>query len=144
MSSVSSGESDAELDLPGVSGPRTKKKRRRITKANKGGVKKKKVETNWSAQTTDVKPEHKFMCDKVGESHELPVDASPFDYLSLLLPETFFQSVANKTISYADLKQEIKGVPDMNWTKVTEDEIKLFVCIQYMFGIHHMPDTSMY
>ena len=106
---------------------------------------KKKVKTNWSAQTTDVKPEHKFMCDKVGVSYEPPVDAFPFDYFSLLLPETFFfQSVVNETNSNADLKQEMKGVPDKNWTKVTVEEIKLFIYIQYLFGIYHMPDTSMY
>ena len=77
-------------------------------------------------------------------SHDLSADASPIGYLSLLLPETFFSSVANETNSYAYLKQEIKGVPDKNWTKLIAEKTKLFIYLQYMFGIHHITDTRVY
>ena len=83
---------------------------------------------------------------EVGVSHGLPADALPFDFLSfsLLLPESFWSDVAEQTNLYAQQKQEEKGAADKNWKQATSDEIKLFIFVQFMFGVHRMPETAMY
>ena len=70
-------------------------------------------------------------------SHDLSADASPIGYLSLLLPETFFSSVANETNSYAYLKQEIKGCARQELDKINSRENQ----IVYIPPVH-VWDTS--
>ena len=143
MSTDSSEDSDAN-DLAQAVGP-SKRKRKSRTKNKKVNAKSKKgVEVNWTTETKPVNLEHDFKQEKVGVPHDLPHNASPFDYFSLFLPESFFEKMREETNIYAAAKQAEKGVSDKHWNNVTVKKIRLFICIQYMFGIHHMPDTTMY
>jgi len=65
-------------------------------------------------------------------------------FLSLLLPKSFWSDVAEQTNLYTQQKQEEKGAADKNWKQATSDEMKLFIFVQFMFGVHHMPETAMY
>ena len=65
-------------------------------------------------------------------------------FFSLLLPELFWSDVAEQTNLYAQQKQEEKGAADKNWKPATPDEMKLFIFVQCMFGVHHMTETAMY
>ena len=65
-------------------------------------------------------------------------------FFSLLLPESFWSDVAEQTNLYAQQKQEEKGAADKNWKPATPDEMKLFIFVQFMFGVHRMPETAMY
>ena len=42
----------------------------------------------------------------MGIDHTLPVDATPYDYFCLLLPETFCTDVAHQTNVYAEQRQQ--------------------------------------
>ena len=44
---------------------------------------------------------------------------------------------------YAEQRQQNKGT-DKTWKETTAVEMKLFIFIQFMFGIHRMPETAMY
>ena len=48
-----------------------------------------------------------------------------------------------QTNLYAKQKQEGTG-EDKYWHEATADEVRLFIFLQYMFGIHQLPETSMY
>ena len=105
--------------------------------------------TRWSAQTSTVQPEKVFLGFakdgniKVGVDHTLPVNATPYNYFCLLLPETFWTDVALQTNVYAEQRQQNKG-QDKTWKETTAVEMKLFIFIQFMFGIHRMLETAMY
>ena len=134
----------SDADLPVVAGPSKAKRRKRQSKNKRDAL-----TTRWSAQTSRVQPEKAFQGFaedgniKVGVDHALPVDATPYDYFCLLLPETFWTDVAHQTNAYAEQRQQNKG-PDKTWKETTTVEMKLFIFIQFMFGIHRMPETAMY
>ena len=94
-----------DADLPGVA---SKAKRWQRQSKNKRDA----LTTWWSAQTLRVQPEKAFQGFaedgniKVGIDHTLPVDATPFDYFCLLLPETFCTDVAHQTNVYAEQRQQ--------------------------------------
>ena len=133
-----------DADLPVVAGSSKAKRWKRQSKNKRDAM-----TTRWSAQTSRVQPEKVFQGFakdgniKVGVDHTLPVNATPYDYFCLLLPETFWTDVALQTNVYAEQRQQNKG-PDKTWKETTAVEMKLFIFIQFMFGIHRMPETAMY
>ncbi|KAK7106183.1 piggyBac transposable element-derived protein 4-like [Littorina saxatilis] len=145
VSPVSSSDSSGSAtDLPAATGPkkRCRKTKKRLTKKQRD-----ETTVRWSDKLSTVKEETVFEGftheGKVGVSHDLPVDATPFDYFSLLIPDKFWSDVAEQTNLYATQKQQEKGV-DKYWKETTPEEIKIFIFVQFMFGIHHLPETSMY
>ena len=140
-SEVSDREGDAEM--PALA-PR---KRHRKTQKRQTKAQKDQAMIRWSDQVSEVKEETVFKGyteeGKVGVSHDLPVDATPFDYFSLLLPRKFWSDAAEQTNVYAVQKQHEKGV-DKYWKETTPEEMKSFIFAQFMFTIHHLPEASMY
>ncbi|KAK7105748.1 piggyBac transposable element-derived protein 4-like [Littorina saxatilis] len=130
---------DSDMILPVLAAPNPRRKKKRLSKQNRN-----ELTTRWSDRTTPVQPK-KFDVGvtPVGPQHDLPPDAAEYDYFSLLIPEPFWEDIATQTNLYAAQKQAQKGA-DKNWTPTTGSEMKLFIFIQYMFGIHRMPDTAMY
>ena len=62
--------------------------------------------THWSDRTHNVKPDVLFAgykegaeAVKVGVSHDLPVGAPEYDFLSLLLPGELWQTMSDETKS---------------------------------------------
>ena len=101
-----------DADLPVVAGPSKAKRRKRQSKNKRDAL-----TTRWSAQTLRVQPEKAFQGFaedgniRVGVDHTLPVDATPYDYLCLLLPDTFWTDVAHQTDIYAEQRagQDLEG-----------------------------------
>ena len=94
------GGDDSDVPLPTAVGP-TKKKQRRLTKKVRDAV-----TTHWSDRTHNVKPDVLFAgykegaeAVKVGVSHDLPVGAPEYDFLSLLLPGELWQTMSDETKS---------------------------------------------
>ena len=143
IESESGGEEDA--DLPVAAGPSQTKQQKRMSKKKWN-----ELTTHWSAQMKETVPNLKF--DElheegkleVGMSQDLSADATPFDFFSLPLPELFWSDVAEQTNLYAQQKQEEKGEADNNWKQATSVEMKLFIFVPFMFGVHRMPETAMY
>ena len=137
-----SSESSESDILPPIATPSKRRRRRRKTKT---GKKKTDVKTNWRDNTKPIRLNKKFDATNpsVGPVHDLPADANQYDFFSLLISESFWETAAEQTNLYADQKQAEKE-PDKNWIKTTAEEMKLFIFIQFMFGIHKMPDTTLY
>ena len=139
---------DSDIPLPTAAGPSGRKRQKRSSKKVRD-----EVTVHWSDQTRPVKPKVCFagydgqfregaQNVKVGVSHDLPVGASQFDFFSLLLPEGLWEKMSIETNKYATQRQELKE--DKTWQPSTPQEMKIFIFIQYMFGIHHLPETYMY
>ena len=104
--SESGGEED-DADLPVAAGPSQTKQQKRMSKKKWN-----ELTTHWSAQMKETVPNFKF--DElreegkleVGVSHDLPADTTPFDFFSLLLPESFWSDVAEQTNLYAQQKKK--------------------------------------
>ena len=103
------------------------RKRRRKTQKRQTKAQRDQATIRWSAQVSEVKEATVFKGyteeGKVGVSHDLPVDATPFDYLSLLLPRKFWSDAAELTNEYAVQKQLEKGVGKY-WRETTPEEMK--------------------
>ena len=99
-----------------------------------------------SDQVSEVKEETAFKGyteeGKIGASHDLPVDATPFDYFSLLLPRKFWSDAAEQTNVYAVQTQLEKGVGKY-WKETAPEEMKIVIFVQFMFSIHHLSEASM-
>ena len=130
-------ESASDDDLPV---PRAPRKRKR---ASKQKTKKAKVDVSWTDQIKDVTIEHKFT-PKPTVTHTLPPTATPMDFFDLFVPDLFFKTLSEQTNKYATQKQAAAERNDRYWTETTPDEMKIFLYIQYMFGIHHLPEADMY
>ena len=144
--SESGDDKEADVVLPTVAGPSQPKKRQRMTKGQRNTV-----TTHFSDRTHKIDTKNTSTFDrmvaegkeKVNVFHNLPADATRYDYFTLLFPETMWTDFAEQTNEYAKQKQQEKG-DDKLWKETTATEMKLFIFIQYMFGIHRMPDTAMY
>ena len=139
-----SENTNSDADLPTAVGPSVRKRQKRRTKKARDDI-----TTRWSDRTKPVRPTKQFAgfdCDdvKVGVSHDLPVGSSPFEYFSLLLPEEFWNTLSSETNRYAVQRQALKKTTDTNWHETTPQEMKLFIFIQFMFGIHRLPEANMY
>lgn len=97
---------------------------------------------DWSATTTDVVVEN--FTEICGPTHDLPYDATPFDYFSLLIPENFYEHIAVQTNLYANYRQQKEGKVDRAWQPTTASEIKLLFHIYITMGIHVLPEYKMY
>uniref|UniRef100_A0A0B7BCZ6 PiggyBac transposable element-derived protein domain-containing protein n=1 Tax=Arion vulgaris TaxID=1028688 RepID=A0A0B7BCZ6_9EUPU len=96
----------------------------------------------WSQQLDGINIEP--FIEDTGPVNDIDIDSmySPFDYLSLFLPETFFKDWADQTNAYADLKIFEKADPKRK--PVSSDDTKIFLYVNYMFGIHQLPTYRMF
>ena len=78
----------------------------------------------------------------MGVSHDLLVGLEPFACFCLLVPEVFWNMLATETNRYAAQRQEQKA--DKDWHDTTPSEMKLFIFVNFMFGIHRLPEVQMY
>ena len=144
-SEVSSSEGDTEM--PTLAPRKRHRKTQKKTQKRQTKAQRDQATIGWSDQVSEVKEETVFKGSaedgKIGVSHDLPVDATPFDYFSLLLPEMFWSDAAEQTNVYAVQKHLEKGV-DKYWKETTPEEMKIFIFVQFMFSIHHLPEASMY
>ena len=77
-----------------------------------------------------------------GPVHQLPADATPLDFFSLLWAPSFFQLLAEETNRYAS--QRLVQRPDNKWHPTTPEEIKAFLGVNIIMGIDQKPAIPHY
>lgn len=97
-------------------------------------------ERAWSKHLTAISTDP--FSEDVGAKHNLPVGSEPIDFFNLLIPEAFLATIAEQTNIYAEEKQSEKRDPQ--WFPVTVEEVKLFLAIGIMMGIHKLPRQKLY
>ncbi|XP_059158381.1 piggyBac transposable element-derived protein 4-like [Physella acuta] len=97
---------------------------------------------DWSTILTEVQL-HDFV-EHVGPCTTINADDSftAFDYFSVFIPEEFYGHCVTETNRYALERALIK--PDTTWKPVDIADIKLFMYINFMFGIHQLPHYKLY
>lgn len=96
----------------------------------------------WSTQLSEISP-RPFTQD-VGAKHDKEVGALPIDYFHLLIPDPFLATIVDETNRYAEQQQEQSRKRDAQWKPVTLEEVKLFLAIGIMMGIHKLPRQKLY
>ncbi|XP_060575855.1 uncharacterized protein LOC132733266 isoform X2 [Ruditapes philippinarum] len=69
--------------------------------------------------------------------------ATPLDYFWLMFPVRLIAMIVRYTNQYASWKQTRTG-PDTYWEDVTEPELRAFLSINILMGIHQLPQVEMY
>ena len=90
-----------------------------------------------------MKIENKFTA-KPTVTHTLPPTATSLDFFYMFVPDDFFKLLSDQTNIYATQRQEAAGTDDRYWTKMTPDDIRIFLYVKYMFCIHYLPEVDMY
>ena len=96
---------------------------------------------NWETQLHNVSTDN--FKENVGVVHNLPVGAEPVDYFQLFFSESTFSDIATETNLYATQIQNEKGA-DPKWRPTTPTDIKLYMAINIMMGIHILPRQGNY
>ena len=96
---------------------------------------------DWSMQLHSVSDD-KFT-ENVGVCHDLGVGAEPLQYFQLFFPDSVFAMIATETNRYAEQVQAEKRF-DSKWHPTTGEEIKLYIAINVMIGIHILPRVENY
>ena len=89
----------------------------------------------WTDQLHQVQIEDFLGSPGVNPDIECLLDCgtTPFQYLNLFIPETFYEHIAEQTNLYASNNKHPKS-----WETVDKCAIKQYLYINFMFGIHHM------
>lgn len=98
--------------------------------------------TTWSDTLKD--PDITAFTEPTGPLHDLAPDANPIDYFHLFIPPDMFQVMADQTNLYAQQCQAKNGKTDKYWKPVTIDDIRKYLYMNIMFGVHWMPDYRLY
>ena len=83
-------------------------------------------------------------CEYVGPIHHLDDSSSVLDFFHLLFEPNSYDTLVQQTIIYADQQQTETGIIDHYWTPPTVPEIKAFIAINILMGIHQLPDIDSY
>jgi len=75
-----------------------------------------------------------------GPKLTLPSDPKPVDFFFQLIPEEFFEYVADETNRFAHQKQQEK--PDSVWELICSQEMKAFVSVNLVMGLHSLPSIQ--
>ena len=78
-----------------------------------------------------------------GPVHDLPDDAQAIDYFKLFIQDSFITHITEQTNLYAEQCQAATGV-DKYWKPVCETDIWKYLYINFMFGIHNLPELRLY
>ena len=79
----------------------------------------------------------------VGVCHDLEVGAEPLQYFQLFFPDSVFTMIATEMNRYSEQVQAKKRF-DSKWHLTTAEEMKLYIAIDVMMGIHILPRVENY
>ena len=96
----------------------------------------------WTQRLSEVTVEP--FSDSSGVIHDLPVGAAPSDFFQLFFTDDLLEMIVHETNRYAEQKIADKGVADPRWQPVTIGEVKLFIAINIMMGLHICPRIELY
>ena len=96
----------------------------------------------WDSRTHPVSSTS--FSEDVGVFHDLPVGADPFDFFQLFFPDRVFEMMAVETNRYAHQTFQEKGKVDPRWQNTDAGEMKVYMAINIMMGIHILPRYTNY
>ena len=82
--------------------------------------------------------------EPVGPRHSLTEDAQAIDFFYLLIEPQFVDWVVLQTNLYAEQRQEQMQRRDTRWVPTNGDEIKAFIGMNILMGLHSLPDLDAY
>ncbi|KAK0131275.1 PiggyBac transposable element-derived protein 4 [Merluccius polli] len=84
----------------------------------------------------------RFKQDK-GPRHALPKSADAMEYFLLAYPESLLELIAKETNAHVKTCQYL-GMPSPQWTLLSVPELKAFLGLVILMGVHGLPDISQY
>ena len=79
-----------------------------------------------------------------GPNHELSPNDPILNYFYLMFSENFFDVIADETNRYAEQVFVKKGARDSDWTQTDAREMKAYIGLYILMGIHQLPSLDMY
>ena len=79
--------------------------------------------------------------EPVGPTNLLHSNASPLEFFNVIFGEQTYQYITDQTNLYA---RQNPPPPSLNWTDVCADEIKLFLGMTLIMGVHKLPELEDY
>ena len=98
------------------------------------------VEIGWSCDDSPVNVA--AFISAIGATSTVPEDGTAKDFSCLFVPEKLFENIVEETNRYA--RQCIARKPDAKWYEMDVSEMQAFFSLQIFFGIHVLPETSLY
>lgn len=95
----------------------------------------------WTTQLRKI-PDLDFQ-NQMGIYHDLPVGATPVQFFQLFFNDKLFERFASETNTYA-IQRQAEGSHDPKWKETSAGEMKVWVAINIMMGIHILPRVACY
>ena len=80
----------------------------------------------------------------VGPRHHLDDLSSVLDYFYLLVEPQFYATIVSETNRYARMRQAEIGIQDPFWFSTSVPEMKAFIAINILMGVHQLPQIESY
>ena len=123
-SSDSCSDSEAELDLPQLILPNPN-------------------DLNFSQDLHDI--DIREFTENTGVTHNLDhAVAKECEYFELIFPPDMIECLVTETNRYAKQRQEAVGLTDNGWTETHSNEMRAFIGINILMGIHSLPEQDLY
>uniref|UniRef100_A0A1A8FBK4 Pogo transposable element with ZNF domain b n=1 Tax=Nothobranchius korthausae TaxID=1143690 RepID=A0A1A8FBK4_9TELE len=98
---------------------------------------------NWKCPPESTKPSIALFTQPCGPHHNLPKNCDAIDFFNLFFPSELIKLITNETNTHAKTCRMLGScVPD--WVPVTTHDIKGFIGLVILMGIHNLPDLSHY
>ena len=98
------------------------------------------IEVSWSCDDSRVNVT--AFTSAIGATSTVPEDGTAKDFFCLFVSEELFQNIVEETNCYA--RKCIARKPDPKWYETNVAEMQAFFGLQIFFGIHVLPETSLY
>ena len=98
------------------------------------------AEVGWSRDDSPVNVT--AFTSAIGATSTVPEDGTAKDFFCLFVSEELFANIVEETNRYA--RQCIARKPDPKWYETNMAEMQAFFGLQIFFGIHVLPETSLY
>uniref|UniRef100_A0A1A8BL65 Pogo transposable element with ZNF domain b n=1 Tax=Nothobranchius kadleci TaxID=1051664 RepID=A0A1A8BL65_NOTKA len=98
---------------------------------------------NWKCPPESTKPSIALFTQPCGPHHNLPKNCDAIDFFNLFFPSELIKLIAHETNTHAKTCRMLGScLPD--WVPVTTHDIKGFIGLVILMGIHNLPDLSHY
>ncbi|XP_058248131.1 pogo transposable element with ZNF domain isoform X1 [Hemibagrus wyckioides] len=81
--------------------------------------------------------------DSSGPQHSMAKSSDVLEYFQLLFPDSLIEQIAKETNAYAEYQRYV-GRGDATWQSLTNEEVKGFIGLSILMGLHVLPEPEMY
>lgn len=81
--------------------------------------------------------------DSSGPQHSMAKSSDVLEYFQLLFPDSLIEQIAKETNAYAEYQRYV-GRGDTTWQSLTNEEVKGFIGLSILMGLHVLPEPEMY